>query len=251
MLESALSSAVIALTVTTVVLIGAGRRPWSGLLIRLAAPVVVIGLLTVLRTSPEAIAVGAAITGVGLLLPRNWYAAGAWFFGSLVAAFTLYATFLVQATALLADQPLSAGLGVILLVLEIGAMSLLASSAFEMVDGLCTSSTDLALPPPPAGWPLVCLQVPTYNEPPELVIQTIRSLVALDYTALRIQVVDNNTTDVALWRPVEMECERLRAGGWRVEFVHLPEWPGYKAGALNWGLAHLPMGVEIVGIVEY
>jgi glycosyltransferase involved in cell wall biosynthesis len=250
MLESALLSAVIALTVTTVALISAGRRRWSGLPVRLATPVVVIASITVLSAPLEAIVVAAAIAAIGLLLPRKWYAAGAWFFASLVVAFVLYAVFLVRATVLLGDEPLSAGLGVILLVLEIGAMSLLASSAFEMVDGLCTPSTDLELPPPPARWPMVCLQVPTYNEPPELVVETIRSLAGLDYPALRIQVIDNNTTDDALWRPVEAECARLLADGRRVEYVHLPEWPGYKAGALNWGLTHLAPDVEIVGIVD-
>jgi hypothetical protein len=250
MLESALLSAVIALAVTTVALISAGRRRWRGLPVRLAAPVVVIASITVLGAPLEAIVVGAAIAAIGSLLPRRWYAAGAWFFASLVVAFTLYAIFLVRATVLLGDEPLSAGLGVILLVLEIGAMSLLASSAFEMVDGLCTPSPDLELPPLPARWPVVCLQVPTYNEPPELVVETIRSLVGLDYPALRIQVIDNNTTDGALWRPVEVECARLLADGRQVEFVHLPEWPGYKAGALNWGLAHLAPDVEIVGIVD-
>lgn len=250
MLDTALLSAVIALTVTTVALISAGRRRWSGLLVRLVAPVAVIASITVLRAPFEAIVVGAAIAAIGLILPRMWYAAGAWFFATLIVAFILYALFLVRATVLLGDEPLSAGLGAILLVLEIGAMGLLASSAFEMVDGLCTPSTDLELPPPAPSWPVVCLQVPSYNEPPELVVETIRSLVGLDYPALRIQVVDNNTTDEALWRPVEAECARLRADGWRVEFVHLPEWPGYKAGALNWGLVHMAPDVEIVGIVD-
>jgi glycosyltransferase involved in cell wall biosynthesis len=250
MLETALLSAVVALTVTTVALISLGRRPWRGLVVRLAVPVVVIALFTVLGAKPEGMGVGAAIAALGLLLPRNWYAVGAWFFANLVVAFLLYAMFLVRATALLGDEPLSAGLGAILLVLEIGAMGLLASSAFEMVDGLCTPTIHPELPPLPARWPVVCLQVPTYNEPPELVIETIRSLVGLDYPALRVQVIDNNTTDEALWRPVEAECARLLADGRSVEFAHLPEWPGYKAGALNWGLAHMSPDVEIVGIVD-
>ena len=65
-----------------------------------------------------------------------------------------------------------------------------------------------------------------------------------------MQVIDNNTSDEALWRPLEAECERLRAAGHQVEFVHLPSWPGYKAGALNWGREHLAPDVEIVGVVD-
>jgi glycosyltransferase involved in cell wall biosynthesis len=250
MLESALVFAMIALAVTTVSFIGAGRRRWSGPLVRLGAPFVAMVLLAALSARAEAIIAVAGIAVVALLLPRSWYAAGAWFFASLVVAFALYAIFLIRATVLLGAEPLSAALGLVLLVLEIAAMSLLASSAFEMVDGLCTPSTDLRLPPPPRRWPVVCLQVPTYNEPPELVVETIRSLVDLDHPDLRIQVIDNNTTDDALWRPVEAECSRLLETGRRVEFVHLPEWPGYKAGALNWGLGHLAPDVEIVGIVD-
>jgi len=249
MLDTALLSALTALTVTTVALLVAGRRRWGGRVVRLA-PLVVVQLLAVLEAPPEMNIVVAAIAVIGTFLPRRWYAVGAWFFASLMVAFVLYAVFLVRATALLGDGPLSAGLGLVLLMLEFGAMTLLVASAFEMVDGLCAPSTDPMLPPSPKAWPMVCLQVPTYNEPPELVVETIRSLVDLDYPALRIQVIDNNTTDDTLWRPVEAECARLRAEGRQVEFVHLPEWPGYKAGALNWGLAHVAPDVEILGIVD-
>jgi len=249
MLDTALLSALTALTVTTVALLVAGRRRWGGRVVRLA-PLVVVLLLAVLEAPPEMNIVVAAIAVIGTFLPRRWYAVGAWFFASLMVAFVLYAVFLVRATTLLGEGPLSAGLGLVLLMLEFGAMTLLVASAFEMVDGLCAPSTDPMLPPSPKAWPMVCLQVPTYNEPPELVVETIRSLVDLDYPALRIQVIDNNTTDDTLWRPVEAECARLRAEGRQVEFVHLPEWPGYKAGALNWGLAHVAPDVEILGIVD-
>jgi len=250
MLETSLLSAALGLAVTTFALISAGRRRWSSRLVRIVGPLGIVAVLTVIHAPTEAIAVPAAIAAVGFPLPRSWYAVGAWFFASLVLAFVLYAGFLVRATVLLGDEPLSAGLGVVLLVLEIGAMGLLASSAFEMVDGLCTPPSDVPLLVTPPSWPVVCLQVPTYNEPPDLVIETIRSLVGLDYPALRIQVIDNNTVDEDLWRPVEAACVNLRREGRQVEFVHLPEWPGYKAGALNWGLAHLDPGVEIIGIVD-
>jgi len=250
MLEIALLAAFVTLGASTVGLLVAGRRPWSGFGLRLIGPIALVALLAALGSPPETIAVGAAIAVVGWFLPRNWYVIGAWFFASLVVAFVLYAVFLVRATVLLGDAPLSVALGLILLAFEIGALGLLGSSAFEMVDGLCTPSIEPEPSPLPGRWPAVCLQVPTYNEPPELVVETLRSLVALDYPDLRIQVIDNNTTDDALWRPVEEECARLRAIGRRVDFVHLPAWPGYKAGALNWGLAHIGAEVEIVGIVD-
>jgi cellulose synthase/poly-beta-1,6-N-acetylglucosamine synthase-like glycosyltransferase len=250
MIEGSLIAAVVGVAATTGLLLVAGRRPVGGhRWLRLVA----VGPGVALAVAGLPIAAPGAIAAVGLIafgLPRHWYAIGSWFFASLVVAFGLYAVYLVRATLLLGGDVLSLGLGAILLVLEGAAMFLIAAAAFEMVDALCASELELELPSPPARWPAVCLQVPAYNEPPELLIETIRSLVAIDYPALRIQVIDNNTTDESLWRPVEAECARLRADGHAVDFVHLPEWPGFKAGALNWGLAHLMPDTDIIGIVD-
>lgn len=193
------------------------------------------------------------VAGVALLLwamPRYWHICGSLFFASLLVAFATYGAYLVRATFLLGGEPIGMVLGGVLLVLELVAMVLLVTSAFEMVDALAAEEPRLGETPAPDDWPMVCLQVPTYNEPPDLVIETIRSLVALDYPALRVQVIDNNTTDDALWRPLAEECERLSTPERPVDFVHLPSWPGYKAGALNWGLAHIDPEVQVIGIVD-
>ena len=47
------------------------------------------------------------------------------------------------------------------------------------------------------------------NEPPAMVIQTIESLAALDYPNLEVIVIDNNTKDPAVWRPVQDYCAQL------------------------------------------
>jgi hypothetical protein len=250
MLDTALVTAVAALGLTTLALLAAGRHPWRSRAMRLVPPLIVVASLAVMGAAPEAWVVVATGAPLGAVMPRRWYAIGAWFMGTLLVAFGLYAAYLARATLLLGAEPPSLALGLVLVLLELGAMALLAASAFEMVDALCAERLTPALPTPPERWPLVCLQVPTYNEPPELVIETIRSLVALDYPALAVQVIDNNTTDPELWRPVEAECSRLVEAGHRVSFVHLPEWPGYKAGALNWGLAHLDADVGLIGIVD-
>ncbi|MCA1572525.1 MAG: glycosyltransferase [Chloroflexi bacterium] len=185
-----------------------------------------------------------------MLMPRYWHVTGALFFSSLLVAFATYAAYLVRATFLLGGEPLGIALGSVLVLFELVAMFLLLTSAFEMVDALAARAPTLPAAIEPTTWPIVCLQVPAYNEPPDLVIATIRSLVALDYPALRVQVIDNNTADELLWRPVQAECERLSSLGHGVQFVHLASWPGFKAGALNWGLDHLADDVEIVGIVD-
>jgi GT2 family glycosyltransferase len=60
-------------------------------------------------------------------------------------------------------------------------------------------------------------------------------------------VVDNNTKDPTVWRPLEALCENL---GPRFQFIHLEPWPGYKAGALNEATRRLPPEVEVVAIVD-
>jgi cellulose synthase/poly-beta-1,6-N-acetylglucosamine synthase-like glycosyltransferase len=247
-MHDALTIAAATVVVATLLLIIAGRRPLPFRVRTLAfAPIpVAAGLGSAVGTA-AALALIALVT---LALPRRWYAIGAWLFAALCVAFGLYAVYLGRSVVLLGSGLASALLGVALFLLEIGAIGLILASAFEMVDALCGPDLDPVRPADPGRWPIVCLQVPAYNEPPELVIETIRSLVALEYPTLRVQVIDNNTVDEALWRPLEVECARLRREGHAVEFVHLAEWPGYKGGALNWGRLHLAADVEIVGVVD-
>jgi cellulose synthase/poly-beta-1,6-N-acetylglucosamine synthase-like glycosyltransferase len=71
---------------------------------------------------------------------------------------------------------------------------------------------------------MVSLHVPAHNEPPAMVIDTLRALLRLDYPRYEAIAIDDNTGDESLWRPVE----RWRAS--RVRFAHLSDWPGYKSG---------------------
>ena len=99
---------------------------------------------------------------------------------------------------------------------------------------------------PDGPYPFVCLQVPCYNEPPDMVIETLESLRALDYPNYEIQVLDDNTDDEALWRPVEAWCKEHD-----VKFVHLSDWPGYKSGALNYALEHMVEdSCELIGVID-
>jgi hypothetical protein len=94
--------------------------------------------------------------------------------------------------------------------------------------------------------PFVCLQVPAHNEPPEMVIETLQSLAALDYPAYEVIVIDDNTDDEALWRPVEAWCL-----GHGMKFAHLSDWPGYKSGALNYALRELTdPRTELIGVID-
>ncbi|MDR0635367.1 MAG: glycosyltransferase [Azoarcus sp.] len=106
----------------------------------------------------------------------------------------------------------------------------------------------MPLPPHAAGeQPFVSIHLACYNEPPEMVIATLDSLAALEYDGFEVLVLDNNTRDESLWRPLEKRCAEL---GPRFRFFHLMNWPGFKAGALNYGLKVTDPRAEVVGVVD-
>ena len=111
--------------------------------------------------------------------------------------------------------------------------------------------------PQDAEPPFVSIHLACCNEPPDMVIATIDSLLALDWPDFEILVIDNNTRDAARWRPVQAHVEavlaaRARRGGIgpALRFFHLPQWPGYKAGALNFALEHTDARAQWVGVVD-
>ncbi|GAA4607354.1 cellulose synthase/poly-beta-1,6-N-acetylglucosamine synthase-like glycosyltransferase [Actinoplanes octamycinicus] len=94
--------------------------------------------------------------------------------------------------------------------------------------------------------PFVSLHVPAHNEPPEMVIDTLRRMTRIDYPRFEVIAIDDNTGDEALWRPVEAWCARND-----VKFFHLAGWPGYKSGALNYAFGELiDPAAEIIGVVD-
>ncbi|MFZ5562625.1 MAG: glycosyltransferase, partial [Thermodesulfobacteriota bacterium] len=90
-----------------------------------------------------------------------------------------------------------------------------------------------AKPGEEAFLPRVSIHVPAYNEPPDMVIETLNALARLDYPDFEVLLIDNNTQDPALWKPVEAHCAAL---GERFRFFHVAPLAGFKAGALNFAL---------------
>jgi exo-beta-1,3-glucanase (GH17 family)/cellulose synthase/poly-beta-1,6-N-acetylglucosamine synthase-like glycosyltransferase len=95
--------------------------------------------------------------------------------------------------------------------------------------------------------PFVSVHLACYNEPPDMVILTLESLANLDYENFEVLVLDNNTKDPAVWEPVKAWCDKA---GPRFRFFHLENWPGFKAGALNYGLTQTDPRADIVGVVD-
>jgi exo-beta-1,3-glucanase (GH17 family)/cellulose synthase/poly-beta-1,6-N-acetylglucosamine synthase-like glycosyltransferase len=93
----------------------------------------------------------------------------------------------------------------------------------------------------------VSVHVPAYNEPPDMLIRTLDALARLEYPNFEVLVIDNNTRDEAIWRPVEAHCRLL---GERFRFFHVAPLAGFKAGALNFALAHTAPDAEVVAVID-
>jgi len=93
----------------------------------------------------------------------------------------------------------------------------------------------------------VSIHVPCYNEPPHMVIQTLDALARLDYPNFEVLLLDNNTKDPEVWKPVEQYCRQL---GPRFRFFHLDNWPGFKAGALNFGLTVTAEDAQHIAVID-
>ncbi|MCL4802295.1 MAG: glycosyltransferase [Burkholderiales bacterium] len=129
-------------------------------------------------------------------------------------------------------------------------IAVLLVNGFEFVETLWNRGWLRAFAPHaglPAREPFVSIHLPCCNEPPEMVMLTLNSLAHLDYRNFEVLVIDNNTKDEAKWKPVEAFVATL---GPRFRFFHLPSWPGFKAGALNFALGEIDPRTEIVGVVD-
>jgi cellulose synthase/poly-beta-1,6-N-acetylglucosamine synthase-like glycosyltransferase len=105
----------------------------------------------------------------------------------------------------------------------------------------------LLTPNPDEAQPFVSIHLACCNEPPEMVILTLDSLAALEYDNYEVLVIDNNTKRDEVWQPVEEHCRKL---GGKFRFFHLDPWPGFKAGALNFGLKETDVRAEIIAVVD-
>jgi len=165
------------------------------------------------------------------------------------------ASFLVWLMAVPFDHYLRSSdwiaLGVLMPTLML-MVAIALANGFEFVEMFWRGNLrrQFELLPLPAGapQPKVSIHLACCNEPPEMVIATLASLARLRWRNLEVLVVDNNTRDPALWEPVRDWIERQADP--RLRFFHLPKWPGFKAGALNYALSQTAPDAEIVGVVD-
>src|SRR6202035_1981271 len=207
------------------------------------------------RMAPNLIAGAAAVVFASLIwMPatRRWSARAHVCWASSVFLFAVYLTYALDWTLTSNLGPVSTAGGVLLWVLETFAAVLTCAYLWEICDALGTEHWRRRITPatpllmPDSELPMISLHVPAHNEPPDMVIETLRHLLRLDYPRYEVILIDDNTDDETLWRPVEAWCARHG-----VKFAHLEDWPGYKSGALNYALRELTdEAAEVIGVVD-
>jgi len=218
--------------------------------------VAVAAVLRLLGASEHNLVAGAAgvvfASLIWLPVTRRWSARAHLCWASSVLLFVVYLTYALEWTFHSHLGPASTIGGFLLWLLEVFAGLLACAYLWEICDALgtehwrrrITPATPLSIPY--RDVPLVSLHVPAHNEPPDMVIETLRALLRLDYPRYEVILIDDNTDDETLWRPVQAWCGRHG-----VKFAHLENWPGYKSGALNYALRRLTSpDAEVIGVVD-
>lgn len=205
----------------------------------------------------QAWATGAAVLSIFLMAlflfsrHRRLKLPGKIFFG-IVA--NLAASVILWSAAVAAQQyqtGVSLVFWTLLLLMQAMAVVILLTESMEIAEVLWHRKGKRTFKPlqPPAGFtfPKVSVHLPIHNEPPEMVRETLEALARVDYPNLEVLVLDNNTKDPAVWEPVQKDCERL---GGVFKFFHLENWPGFKAGAINFGLEQTASDAEIIAVID-
>ena len=173
-------------------------------------------------------------------------------------AFAVIAQAVVSLAVVLLSIPLSHyltaidGIGLVVIVAALAfIVATVLAQAFEFADRFWP---ERATAPGPAAvdgslaTPFVSVHLACANEPPAMVIASVDALLALDWPAFEVIVVDNNTADAQA--RAELAAALAARAGPRLKFSQWVELPGYKAGALNQALALTDPSAEWIGVVD-
>ncbi len=140
--------------------------------------------------------------------------------------------------------------GVVLFIGLLGVIVVLLAEAHEWAESLWMRQWRRMPRQQPVvddDLPMVSVHVPAYNEPPDMMIETLDALSRLDYPRFEVIVIDNNTQDPEVWRPVEAHCRKL---GERFRFYHRAPLAGFKAGALNFTLQETHPEARVIAVID-
>lgn len=137
-----------------------------------------------------------------------------------------------------------------LMIAAIGVAIVILAEAHEWAESLWgpgRQSRKLQTTLPEAAPPRVSIHVPIYNEPPDMVIETLSALQQLDYDNFEVIVVDNNTKSSSVWQPVQQWCSQHEE---KFKFFHVDPLPGFKAGALNYAISKTDNEAEFIAVID-
>jgi exo-beta-1,3-glucanase (GH17 family)/cellulose synthase/poly-beta-1,6-N-acetylglucosamine synthase-like glycosyltransferase len=140
--------------------------------------------------------------------------------------------------------------GILMLFGMVGVVIVLLIEAHEWAEALWVKDRRRAFKPVQVDdneLPMISVHVPGYNEPADMMIETLDALAKLDYPRYEVIVIDNNTRSPEVWQPVEAHCARL---GERFRFYHVDALAGFKSGALNYALERTADNVEIIAVID-
>ncbi len=144
----------------------------------------------------------------------------------------------------------SVAVGALVFLGMLGVIVVLLAEAHEWAEARWITARRRLFDPPQLAddaLPLVSVHVPAFNEPPEMLKQTLDALAALDYPRFEVLVIDNNTPNEKVWRPVQAHCEEL---GERFRFYHVAPLAGFKAGALNYALRRTSARASVIAVID-
>ncbi len=167
--------------------------------------------------------------------------------GGLIALVSTGLLALIDATALEYIDPTDIAAMIAMSPLVLLACAIILTEGIELASSLWRVDRRVMHAAIPARSARVSIHVPVYNEPPAMVIETLDALARLDYDNFEVIVLDNNTSDPAVWRPVEAHCAQL---GERFRFFHFDRIAGFKAGALNRALALTDSAATHVAVID-
>jgi len=198
-----------------------------------------------------AISVGLAALLLGLLYinSRSLAARGRSFLAVIVYATATAVVWIVYQYSQQYLTVTSVVVGSVLMIGMLGVIMVLLAEAHEWAEAHWVTTRERLLTPDRArrATHKVSIHVPAYNEPPEMLIETLNALAALDYPDYEVLVIDNNTRNEAVWRPVEEHC---RKQGSHFRFYHVDPLAGFKAGALNFALRETAPDADIVAVID-
>ena len=164
---------------------------------------------------------------------------------SVVAGYLVYSFTISLPTVPRSQLPLS----ILLIAAETASLTMVTVYAFYALDVFVRKGWRRSPDKVPFSkyyLPKVAFHLSMFNEPPELVIESLKKLLRIDYPADRfvIMVLDDSTDENSR-KPVEDFCKEHH-----IRYIHRTKRGGFKAGALNNALKYTPPDVEIISVLD-